>query len=99
MSRPRYIHGLSPPRPPEPPKPRYRPSGKHCEPITAEKPGTKCPSWSIGIAQDLLENSIQVGDKRFATHGGLAFVAQITEGQTDVWHGYPEAWDKVPIAI
>ncbi len=72
---------------------RYEPSPKHCEPITAEKPGTKCPRWSAAAAQELLDASEEMDDKRVATRNDLAFVAQRTGG--DVWHGYPEAWDKI----
>ena len=75
----------------------YKPSAKHCEPITAQKPGTKCPGWSKNIAQALLNDSLPMGDKRVATRNGLAFVAQMTEG--NVWHGYPEAWDQIDLEI
>ncbi len=72
---------------------RYVPSPKHCEPITAAKPGTKCPRWSAMRAQELLDCSEEMGEKRVATRNGLAFVAQRTNGGD--WHGYPEAWDKI----
>ena len=76
---------------------RYLPSSKHCEPITAAKPGTKCPRWSAPIAQRLLDESVVMGAKRVATSRGLAFVAQRTSGND--WHGYPEAWDKIDRGI
>jgi hypothetical protein len=75
----------------------YRPSPKHCEPITAARPGTKCPAWTRDVAQELLDGSVSDGDKRFNTREGLAFVAQSTGDGT--WHGYPEAWDQVPERI
>ena len=75
----------------------YEPSPKHCELITAQRPGTKCPKWSAAHAQELLTASEAMGEKRVATRNGLAFVAQRTHG--DVWHGYPEAWDKIDSAI
>lgn len=78
--------------------PVYRPSPKHCEPITAEKPGTKCPAWSVPIAQQLLDESVQAGGKRVATRDGVAFVARVTNPEQDVWHGYPEAWDQIDMA-
>jgi hypothetical protein len=71
----------------------YRPSNKHCEPLTAAKPGTKCPRWSVAIAQELLDTSEPMGEKRVNTRHGLAFVAQTDNNGT--WHGYPEAWDKI----
>lgn len=77
----------------------YKASGKHCEPITAQKPGTKCPAWSAPLAQRLLDMSEPMGDKRVATCRGLAFVAQLTHPDGDVWHGYPESWDKIPSEI
>lgn len=75
----------------------YRPSEKHCEPLTAQKPGTKCPRWSAARAQELLDQSERMGDKRVATRHGLAFVAQY--GNDGTWHGYPESWDKIEGAI
>ena len=75
----------------------YRASPKHCEPITAERPGTKCPAWSVAEAQALLDEAVPMGQARVATRNGLAFVARPTSDGT--WHGYPEAWDKVEPAI
>jgi hypothetical protein len=75
----------------------YKPSAKHCEPLTAQKPGTKCPRWSVKIAQRLLDLSEPMGDKRVATCEGVAFVAQMTDESK--WHGYPEAWDKIDVNI
>jgi hypothetical protein len=34
-----------------------------------------------------------MGEKRVATSRGIAFVVQ--ETGNDIWHGYPEAWDKI----
>src|SRR5437870_13893451 len=86
--------------PPSPSGPRYEASNKHCEPITAQRPGTKCPIWSAPIAQALLDRSEPMGPKRVATEHGVAFVAQRTyPDDRNVWHGYPEAWDKIPIDI
>jgi hypothetical protein len=75
----------------------YRTSGKHCAPMTAQKPGTKCPRWSEARAQELLNASEIMDGKRVASRHGLAFVAQYSNDGT--WHGYPEAWDKVDPAI
>ena len=51
----------------------------------------------VGLDPALLTASEAMGEKRVATRNGLAFVAQRTHG--DVWHGYPEAWDKIDSAI
>jgi hypothetical protein len=83
--------------PPIGPEMRYEPSPKHCEPITAAKPGTKCPRWSAARAQQMLNDSEAMGEKRVVTWNGLAFVAQRTQGGD--WHGYPEAWDKIDLDI
>ena len=75
----------------------YEPSPRHCEPITAQNPGVKCPKMSVKIAQELLDKAQPVGEKLQATCEGVGFVAQrtrITE-EGEVWHGYPEAWDKM----
>src|SRR5437870_11205025 len=85
---------------PPPSGPRYEASNKHCEPITAQKPGTKCPVWSAPMAQDLLDRSEPMGQKRVATERGIAFVAQRTHPDyRNVWHGYPEAWDQIDVDI
>lgn len=77
----------------------YEASNKHCEPITAEKPGTKCPKWAAPVAQRLLDLSVTMGEKRVATCRGIAFIAQKTHPEGNVWHGYPESWDKIDGAI
>ncbi len=75
----------------------YEPSPRHCEPITAETPGVKCPPWSVAVAQELLNKAKLVGGALQATENGVGFVGRLTletaEGQ--VWHGYPEAWDAM----
>jgi hypothetical protein len=75
----------------------YEPSPRHCEPITADNPGVKCPRWSVSIAQDLLDQAEAVGGALQATRDGVGFVGRLTletvEGQ--IWHGYPEAWDQM----
>ena len=81
------------------PLPIYEASPKHCEPLTAERPGLKCPAWSRDIAQQLLDASVEWGNKRVATYRGVAFVAQRTTPNDDVWHGYPEGWDKIEFSI
>jgi hypothetical protein len=43
----------------------------------------------------LLEESIEMGQKRVATRDGLPFVAQRTHPYEDIWHGYPDAWDNI----
>lgn len=77
----------------------YEASPKHCEPITAQKPGSKCPKWAAPISQRLLDISEPMGEKRVATCHGVAFVAQKTHPDGNVWHGYPEAWDKIDCEI
>jgi hypothetical protein len=72
----------------------YKASNKHCEPMTAQRTGTKCPRWAAKHAQDLLKTSVPIGGQRMNVRHGLAFVAQDTADGT--WHGYPEAWDKIP---
>ena len=46
------------------------------------------------LAAQLLAASSLVGEKRFATHDGRAYCAQVT--QNDLWHGYPVGWKEVP---
>lgn len=75
----------------------YEASPRHCEPITAQNPGVKCPKWSVEIAQELLDSACLVGRKLQATRDGVGFVGMRTRtsGDTEIWHGYPEAWDKM----
>ena len=75
----------------------YRKSTKHCEPITAQRPGTKCPHWSETRAQEMLDSSDVMGARRVNTLNGLAFIAVKTLGNE--WHGYPESWDKIDQSI
>lgn len=75
----------------------YEPSPRHCEPITAENPGVKCPLWSVAIAEELLEEAEIVGNALQATRDGIGFVGRRTGSNADgeIWHGYPEAWDRM----
>jgi len=79
----------------------YEASPRHCEPITAQNPGVKCPAWSKSIAQEILDSAEPVGKTLQATYNGVGFVARRT-GTTDedeIWHGYPEAWDKMDLDL
>lgn len=79
----------------------YEASSRHCEPITAQNPGVKCPKWSVDIAKEILESAEPVGSKLQATRNGVGFVAQKTRTTDDgeVWHGYPESWDKMDLKL
>ena len=75
----------------------YDPSPRHCEPITAQNPGVKCPPWSAAIAQQLLCDASPVGNALQATRDGVGFVGRLTRitEEGEIWHGYPEAWDNM----
>ncbi len=78
----------------------YRAYPKHCEPITAQNPGVKCPSWSASIAQEILDSAEPVGNTLQATCRGVGFVARKTQtSEGVVWHGYPEAWDRMDLEL
>lgn len=79
----------------------YKASERHCEPITAENPGVKCPAWSTSIAQELLDAAVPVGNTLQNTHNGVGFVARktLTTAEGEVWHGYPEAWDRMDMEL
>lgn len=79
----------------------YEASRRHCEPITAQNPGVKCPSWSASIAQEILNTAEPVGNTLQATRDGVGFVARKTRttDEGEVWHGYPEAWDRMDSAL
>ncbi|MYB35568.1 MAG: hypothetical protein F4X92_10750 [Gammaproteobacteria bacterium] len=48
-------------------------------------------------AQKILDSAERVGNTLQATHGGVGYVARKTRTTKDgeIWHGYPEAWDKM----
>ena len=79
----------------------YKASPRHCEPITAQSPGLKCPQWSASIAQEILNSAEPVGNTLQATRDGVGFVARKTQTTDDgvVWHGYPEAWDRMDFEL
>ena len=79
----------------------YQASPRHCEPITAQNPGVKCPDWSAAIAQKLLDAAEPVGNTLQTTWKGVGFVARKTRttAEGEVWHGYPEAWDKMDLEL
>jgi len=79
----------------------YEASPRHCEPVTAQNPGVKCPSWSVSVAQKILESAEPVGKTLQATYDGVGFIARKTRttDEGDIWHGYPEAWDRMDIEL
>ena len=79
----------------------YEASPRHCEPVTAQNPGVKCPRMTISVAQGILCSAEPVGKSLQATYEGVAYVARKTRTTDDgeVWHGYPEAWDKIRLQV
>lgn len=79
----------------------YERSGRHSEPITAQNPGVKCPPMSYSDAQKILDSAERVGNTLQATHAGVGYVARRTRITKDgeIWHGYPEAWDKMNLNL
>ncbi len=76
---------------------RYESNPKHSEPWQRGRRGTLCPPDVRPLAQELLDASVLVGSKRYATHRGMAYCAQ--GNQADVWHGYPIGWKYVPYEL
>ena len=68
---------------------RYESNPKHSDPWQRGRRGTLCPPDVRPLAQQLLDASVEVGSKRYATHNGVAYCAQ--GNRSDVWHGYPVA--------
>ena len=70
----------------------YEASPRHCEPITAQNPGVKCPKWSAAVAQELLDYGLSRRQKitgyagwsrirgdensHFGRHGDLAWISR-----------------------
>ncbi len=56
---------------------------------------------SISVAQEILDSAEPVGNSLQATHEGVGYVARKTGTTEDgeIWHGYPEAWDKMDLKL
>jgi hypothetical protein len=72
----------------------YKSNPKHSEPWQRGQKGSQCDPTLRPLALKILEESVLVGQKRYAVHNGKAFCGQ-QEGN-DVWHGYPVGWIEVP---
>ena len=76
---------------------QYEPNEKHKTPWQRGRRGSLCPRDMDVTAQALLADSKQLGKKRYATHEGKAYRAQMHGN--DVWHGYPVGWELVPESL
>jgi mono/diheme cytochrome c family protein len=76
---------------------RYGPNPKHKEPWQRGRKGSLCPPMPRSLPQEVLEQSVPYGQKRYACHEGRAYCAQC-HGQ-DRWHGYPVDWWEVPPSV
>ena len=76
---------------------KYEANPKHKEPWQPGRKGSLCPKETHSHANALLEDSIGVGDKRYAVLDGKPYCAQ--EHGNDAWHGYPVDWEDVPQAV
>ena len=75
---------------------RYEPNPKHREPWQRGRRGSLCTEVGVEQAQQLLNESVLVGEKRYAVYQGRPYCAQAHEG---VWHGYPIGWVEVPAKL
>jgi hypothetical protein len=76
----------------------YESSPKHKEPWQRGRKGTLCPHGQGLCPAKMLQDSIREGDTRYAVHNGVAYASHrhhVADGK-EFWHGYPEAWVKVP---
>lgn len=72
----------------------YEGNPKHKNPWQPGRKGSLCPSAMSIQPQKLLEQSILLDGKRYATCDGQCFCAQ--EHEPDRWHGYPVGWHEAP---
>jgi hypothetical protein len=72
----------------------YECSDKHKHPWQRGRKGSLCPRTISKEPQSLLNESINMEGKRYATCDGQCFCAQ--EHRQDFWHGYPIGWQEVP---
>lgn len=68
---------------------------KHKPVPSPGKRGSICPPLAPNAVQALLEKSIQVGRKRYASDGNAAFCAHCHDATNDIWHGFPVSWNEV----
>jgi hypothetical protein len=74
---------------------RYVSNPKHKEPWQRGRRGSICPrEISPEQAQQLLNESVLVDQKRYAVREGRPFCAQ--DDGAGGWHGYPIGWKEVP---
>ena len=77
---------------------RYAPNPKHKEPWQRGRRGSVCPrEITEQQAQQLLNGSELIGEKRYAVHEGRPYCAQ--DDGIGGWHGYPVGWKEVPAAL
>lgn len=76
---------------------QYESNPKHAEPWQRGGKGSLCTRDIKPLAQWFLEESVLVGDKRYAFHEGKAYCAQ--EHRPEHWHGYPVGWKEVPAPL
>jgi hypothetical protein len=75
----------------------YESNPKHSEPWQIGRKGSICERAVRPHAARLLDESVLIGDKRYAVFEGKAFCAQ--EHSPDRWHGYPVGWAEVPAKL
>lgn len=82
---------------------KYDPNPKHKKPWQRGRKGSLCPDEIYeSDAATMLQESELDGQKRYATHDGKAFCAQMHRNPLDdeaLWHGYPVGWKEVPEKI
>ena len=77
---------------------RYVPNPKHKEPWQRGRKGSPCPrEINQEQAQQLLNESVLVDQKRYAVHEGRPYCAQ--DDSIGGWHGYPIGWKEVPAKL
>ncbi len=74
---------------------RYESSRKHRQPGGWHSLCPKAIDSETALA--LLAGSVAMGKKRYAVHDGRAYCAH--EHGSDVWHGFPVGWEKVPKSL
>lgn len=80
--------------------PVYESNPKHREPRQPGRKGALCPR-DIGLAraQEMLDESVEEGRRRYAIDNGRPFCARQHDALRNRWHGYPISWSEVPGSV
>jgi hypothetical protein len=75
----------------------YESNEKHRDSWQREAKGSLCDKAVRPLAHQLLHESVQAGEMRYAVYDGRAYCAK--EHLPGRWHGHPVGWREVPAKL